>query len=228
MVEVRTYHLSPTPLIPNSPYPLIHYKGLLPPDTKNLPTKFYDLIVQNGWQCQWIFQYGKTQKSHYHSYAHECMLVLSGTATIRFGVADTSDDLNKNTWGSEKEEGGIELQACPGDVFIIPMGVAHKTYDAKPESAKTTLLTPGTGHGLPPDIRDRLEDIELDGFTMMGAYPKGGEWDFAVGGEGAATYARVWSSPPAPLDPVLGDTKEGICGTWKNASLRLGPLKSSL
>lgn len=105
------------------------------------------MFTQNGWDVQWIFRYGQTQLSHYHSKAHECMAVLSGTARIRFGVADTLEDLDQNTYGSAWENGGIEVAAEAGDVLIIPAGVAHKTYDTKPE-AEFKLLTPGTGHGI--------------------------------------------------------------------------------
>jgi uncharacterized protein YjlB len=67
--------------------------------------------------------------AHYHSKAHECMAVLSGTARIRAGVAHTSEDLNENTYGPSWEEGGAEVQGEADDVFIILAGVAHKTYN---------------------------------------------------------------------------------------------------
>ena len=150
MVEVRKYHLFPTDLIPNSPRPLLHYKDVLPrsPDNQRCdPAEVWNMFHGNRWRVSWIFRYGPTQFSHYHSQAHECMAVLSGTATIRFGVADTSEDLDANTYGQAWEDGGIELTAKAGDVFVIPAGIAHKTYNTKPE-AKFQLLTPGTGHGI--------------------------------------------------------------------------------
>jgi uncharacterized protein YjlB len=187
MVEVKAYHLPPTDLIPNSPHPLLHYPGLLK-DVDCNAAKAYDLFSSNGWRTQWIFRYGPTQRSHYHSKAHECMAVLSGSATIRFGVADTSDDLDKNTHGNDRESGGIELLANKGDVFILPAGTAHKTFQTTPK-AEFALLTPGDGHDIQADdVRTALRDIELDGFTMIGAYPRDGEWDFAKGGENQGEY----------------------------------------
>lgn len=221
MVEVKRYLLAPTALIPNSPYPLIHYRGIISPDSDSIANKFYDLLGKNGWKPHWIFRYGQTQKSHYHSAAHECMVVLTGHATIRFGVADTTEDMNENTYGRGREEGGVELEAQAGDVFVIPAGVAHKTYNAKPD-AEFRLLTPGGGHGLPDDAKSTLDGIELSGFTMMGSYPKdGGDWDFAVGGEGAATYAKVWAVPPPKLDPVLGSSAEGLCKLWSQPAFTI-------
>ncbi|KAK7216858.1 hypothetical protein V2G26_004861 [Clonostachys chloroleuca] len=215
MLEVKKYYLSPTTLIPNSPYPLLHYPRFLAPDTKSLVTQFYDLLTSHGWQAQWIFRYGPAQKSHYHSFAHERMIVLTGHATIRFGVAGTTEDMDENTFGTGFENGGVELHVQAGDIMIIPAGVAHKTYATKAD-AEFKFMSPGDAHSLPPDIRSRLDDIELSGFTMMGSYPKGGgAWNFAVGGEGAAAYAGVWSIPPPELDPILGASEEGLCGIWK-------------
>lgn len=43
------------------------------------------------------------------------------------------------------EAGGIEIEALAGNVFVIPTGVAHKTYDARP-SQTFALLTLRDGH----------------------------------------------------------------------------------
>ncbi|KAL3483013.1 RmlC-like cupin domain-containing protein [Aspergillus germanicus] len=215
-VTVKQYHLYPTDHIPNSPRPLLHYHNVLTksPSTGHVnPVKVYDLFTKNGWDVQWIFRYGPTQLSHYHSKAHECMAVLSGTATIRFGVADTSDDLDANTHGDAWEKGGIELNAEAGDVFVIPAGVAHKTFNTKPE-AEFRLLTPGEGHGIDADDkREALGKINLSGYTMLGAY-NGGKWDFVKrGGE----FEKVWAVAKPRSDPVFGDREEGLCKTWRGS-----------
>jgi uncharacterized protein YjlB len=49
---------------------------------------------------------------------------------------------------------------------------------------------------------------------MMGAYPVGSEWDFAVGGESEGVYQRVWEVAKPERDPVLGNGEEGLCGLW--------------
>jgi len=215
MVEVRKYYLPPTALIPNSPRALIHYPGILSGESECVPAKIYDLFLKNGWETQWIFRYGSTQDSHYHSGVHECMAVLSGSATIRFGVADTVPDLEESTHGKGKEDGGIELQAQAGDVFVLPAGTAHKTFDTSP-SAEFKLLTPGDGHKVAAeDVRGALDTIQLSGFTMIGAYPRGGGfWDFAKGGESAGEYQKVWDVPKPENDPVLGKAEDGLCGLW--------------
>lgn len=225
MVEVKKYHLPPTALVPNSPFPLLHYPGQLSPETTTTTTsttltpttidagRVYDLFSDNGWQVQWIFRYGPTQQSHYHSSAHECMAVLSGEATIRFGVADTSSDVDENTHGAGREVGGVEIVAKAGDVFVLPAGTAHKTYDTTP--APFALLTPGGGRGIDAvDPRKAVCDVDLAGFTMLGAYPQASTWDFAVGGECQGRYEQVWAVPKPERDPVLGESPEGLCGLW--------------
>lgn len=146
------------------------------------------------------------------------MCVLTGSARIRFGVADTSEDLSASTHGSAHESGGVEIDAKAGDVFVIPAGVAHKTFNTLPE-AEFVLLTPGGAHQIGEqgeDARKVLEGIELDGFTMIGAYPDGGgEWDFAVGGEDAGAFERVWGVPKPAKDPILGTAREGLVGLWR-------------
>lgn len=216
MVHVNRYYLPPTNLIPNSPQPLLHYKGLLS-ERDLCPQNIHNKFHQNGWKTQWIFRYGLTQQSHYHSAVHECMAVLTGTATIRFGVADTDSDLDMNTWAGARENGGVEINARSGDVFVIPAGVAHKTYDTTP-AAPFALLTPGRGRGIQAaNVEEALAKIELTGFTMMGAYPENrGEWDFIIGEEDAGRFKAIWNVAKPEKDPVLGKATDGLVGLWKD------------
>jgi uncharacterized protein YjlB len=144
------------------------------------------------------------------------MVVLTGCARIRFGVADTVADLDESTHGSGKEEGGIELEARAGDVFVLPAGTAHKTFNTSPV-AEFKLLTPGNGHDIAAeDTRRALAELELSGFTMIGAYPQdSNEWNFAEGGEDEGKYEQVWSIPKPENDPVLGKAENGLYGLWK-------------
>jgi uncharacterized protein YjlB len=206
MPDIKTYHLPPTALVPNSPRPLIHYRNLFPNPQDRSPTTLHHRFASNGWSTQWIWRYGKDQTSHYHSSAHECMVVLTGTARIRFGVADVSDHASPER---SSEEGGVEIEARAGDVFILPAGIAHKTYETAPV-AELKLLTPGDGHAVEVE---GLEGVELTGFTMMGSYPDGSEWTFNVGGD-SEDYQQVWDVPKPEKDPVLGDESEGLCTLW--------------
>jgi len=229
------YKLSPTPLIPNSPYPLLHYPGLVRDLVSNSnfkTTDIFDLFSQNGWQSQWIARYGPDIQSHYHSTTHECMAVISGEgASIRFGVADVPN-WEQGMLGigerGEGEEGGVEIRAALGDVFIIPAGVSHKTFAPTPETKELAFHQPDdieAGHAaenVSPESearhREFFSKVPVEGeFMMMGAYPYGGVWDFKVGGEHKEKEWEVWNLPKPQKDPVLGLGNEGLCGLWKEA-----------
>lgn len=236
-VKARTYNLPPTPLIPNSPLPLIHYPGLV----KDLVTSatfqtsdIFDLFAQNGWQSQWIASYGPDIQSHYHSTTHECMAVISGEgATIRFGVADSvgwkHDETGQRALGDRGtgEEGGLELTPGLGDVFIIPAGVSHKTFAPQPPTKDLTFHQPEDIKGglaaknQDPDSearhREFFSKVPVEGnFMMMGAYPYGGVWDFAVGGEFEGREDKVWNVSKPEKDPVLGFSQDGLAALWSN------------
>lgn len=149
------------------------------------------------------------------------MAVLSGSATIRFGVADTSSNLMESTYGSAKEPGGLEIKAQAGDFFVIPAGVAHKTYDTTP-SEPFALLTPGDGHIIQAaDINEALSELELTGYTMMGAYPINcGTWDFQLAAGSPGDFETSWNTTKPDKDPVLGDAKKGVNGQWKPVMIK--------
>jgi len=49
------------------------------------------------------------------------------------------------------------------------------------------------------------------GFMMVGAYPQGAkQWDLNYGGEGKELQATL-----PEMDPVLGESEEGLRGLWK-------------
>lgn len=160
------------------------------------------------------------------------MAVLSGEATIRFGTADSPEvniishheddnsnsiiiDMNKD--GSTRIDTSLEIHARAGDVFVLPAGVAHKTFDTMPSvgSSSLQLLNPGDGHRVAGyDPRRTLAAVQPSGFSMIGAYPVGGEWDVAIGGEHSGRYEEVWSVPRPERDPVLGLDPAGLTTLW--------------
>jgi len=75
--------------------------------------------------------------------------------------------------------------------FVILAGVAHKTFNTHPAD-EFKLLTPSNGHQIGAlDERGTLGELELSGFTMLGADPEGGIWDFARGGQNGGTHEAV-------------------------------------
>ncbi|KAI0435749.1 hypothetical protein F4803DRAFT_544475 [Xylaria telfairii] len=215
--EPIVYHLKPTKLIPNSHYTLLHYKGMFPVvDGKADTGAVFDRFVSNGWETQWVARYGPSQPSHYHPEAHECMAVITGPGIIRFGVADLDEDWKKNTYGAAYEDDGILLLAEAGDAFIIPSGVAHKSFDPTPGASHAVLT--GDAHSVDgDDPRAAVKAALVSGFTMMGAYPNGYKWTWAEGGHHEGTYEKVWSVPKPKCDPFVGEDG-GLLEHWKGPS----------
>ena len=122
--EVAELRFKDDGVFPNSPLPLLLYRGVTDGDG---PEPIERLFDRNGWPPQWratVFTF-----HHYHSKSHECLGVASGHATLRFG-------------GPEGEE--VRVQA--GDVVVIPAGVAHQRV-----MASTDFLVVGA---YPPEQED--------------------------------------------------------------------------
>lgn len=93
--------------IPNSRLPVVIYQDALNLPKDDPAAAIEALIHANDWGNDWrngIFSY-----HHYHSTAHEALLVFGGSAKVQLGG----------------ESGLIETIGA-GDVIVIPAGVGHK------------------------------------------------------------------------------------------------------
>lgn len=149
MVTTETHRLADDGRFPNSADPAVLHRGVA-------ATDFAPLFAAHGWTGGWrgtVFGY-----HHYHSTAHEVLGVIEGGATLLLGG-----------------DHGITVDIGPGDVVVIPAGVAHRCLDDR-----GLVVTAAYDRGLRPDL--------LRG--EPGERP-----------DADARIARV----PAPLqDPVLG------------------------
>ena len=103
MMQLETYHFSDDGRFPNSPLPLLVYRGALPVSPGTMERAFR----VNSWSNAWhngIFGY-----HHFHSIAHEVLGIAAGEADIEFG-------------GPRGQ--AVEIRA--GDVVVIPAGVGHR------------------------------------------------------------------------------------------------------
>ena len=69
------------------------------------------------------------------------MVVLSGPGTIRWGTTDLTDDPQKHTYGTPGthfEDGSVFLEVEAGDLFVIPAGVTHKSFDRRAKDLDPT------------------------------------------------------------------------------------------
>ncbi|KAJ4138646.1 hypothetical protein NW768_002497 [Fusarium equiseti] len=159
--EPILYNIKPTKLVPNSPKPLLLYKKAFVKDGKVDRTAAFETFRSNNWDVQWLVRYGQHQRAHYHSQTHEAMIVVHGPGKIRWGVADLSDNWEDHTYGQAYEDGGIEVEVEVGDLFVIPAGVSHKSYDPDATSASFGCLT---GDARKIDSNIEVAEVPLEGF----------------------------------------------------------------
>jgi uncharacterized protein YjlB len=164
---VAAHHLADDGSFPNNELlPLMVYGGALDLPEGD-PAALIEIILrENGWGGSWrstVFGY-----HHYHSTAHEMLGIYSGRARVLFGGDD-----------------GPIVEATPGDVIIIPAGVAHNNLGSTAD------------------------------FRCVGAYPRGQSPDMNYGQPGERprvdqNIARV----PLPLaDPIYGSSGP-LCQHW--------------
>ena len=135
---VETHRFADDGTVPNSPLPLVVYRGALP-DSGDRAAACEAMFATNGWPDSW--RNGIHPFHHYHSTAHEVLGIARGQARVRLGG-----------------ENGQTVELRQGDVVVIPAGVAHKR-----ETASSDLLVIGSyPRGQHPDMC-RAEPARHDG-----------------------------------------------------------------
>jgi uncharacterized protein YjlB len=141
----------------NGKLPLILYKQAFFTEDRLEPALIEKTFGGNNWRGSW--RNGLYPFHHYHSTAHEVLGIYSGSVRVQFGGED-----------------GIKLAAEPGDVLILPAGLAHKNLWSSHD------------------------------FRVVGAYPAGTTWDMNYGkdGERPGSDANIALVPLPAKDPVYG------------------------
>lgn len=101
-------------LVPNSPLPVVIYRGIagfVDPIGKESRTResLSRMVTHHHWRVDWVEHNAIFRYPHYHSTAHEVLLVMNGSAVINLGG----------------EEGDL-FDIHAGDAVAIPAGVAHQ------------------------------------------------------------------------------------------------------
>jgi len=158
-IEPEAHRLTDDEIFPNNErLPLLVYPNAVPLPDQDPASAFEKRFAENGWSGSWrngIFTY-----HHYHSTAHEVLGVYRGTARVRLGG-----------------DNGIERSLGPGDVVVIPAGVAHKNLESSSD------------------------------FGVVGAYPggKGPDMNYGDPEERPAADRNIEQVPLPEKDPVLGE-----------------------
>ena len=103
MTQLEAYSFPDDGRFPNSPLPLLLYRGALSADASAMEQAF----EANGWSNTWrngIYVY-----HHFHSIAHEVLGIAAGEVQVAFGGPM-----------------GQTVEVHAGDVVVIPAGVVHR------------------------------------------------------------------------------------------------------
>jgi uncharacterized protein YjlB len=174
--KIEVFPLADDGVYPNNGrLPLLIYEGALHLPARDPAAAIEALFLANRWAGSW--RNGIYAFHHYHSTAHEVLGVYWGSAAVQFGG-----------------DAGKIVSVGPGDVVVIPAGVAHKNLGASPD------------------------------FGLVGAYPHGQTWDMNYGHPGERPAAdRNIARVPLPLaDPVYGDGGP-LASHWTAAAQALEP-----
>lgn len=110
-IETRTF--ADNGKVPNSKLPVVFYRSAVfidgRPGLEDVKVFLSGLVKHNGWYVDWVEPDAVLRDTHYHSTAHELLIVLHEVATIEFGG-----------------RGGEIITMKQGDAVAIPAGVAHR------------------------------------------------------------------------------------------------------
>ena len=110
--QLETHRLGDDGPFPNNEaLPLLVYAGAFRLPEREPAAAIETVFEANAWPPAWRF--GVFGFHHYHSTAHEALGVFAGHARLLFGGPR-----------------GVAITAVPGDVILIPAGVAHKCLDS--------------------------------------------------------------------------------------------------
>ena len=122
MTAPETFHFADDGAIPNSPLPLLLYRGALAGRVD--AEAFEALFAGHGWGGLW--RNGIYGFHHFHSTAHEVLGIAAGRVRVRFGGPNGQP---------------VEVQA--GDAVVIPADAVHATYNDTDAPAKIlAVLSP--------------------------------------------------------------------------------------
>jgi uncharacterized protein YjlB len=142
---------------PNSALPVVIYREAIAANEATAEA-MEALFEGNGWPSQW--RAGVYDYHHYHSTAHECLGVASGSATMQLGGPNGRS---------------FKLQA--GDVVLLPAGTAHRREAADADFLVVGAYPPGQRWDiLRGDPADRPEaDQRIARVALPKTDPVGGQ-----------------------------------------------------
>lgn len=125
--------------VPNSPLPLLIYRGVIDPDTKDLATRLEQHFAAHGWPPHWrssVYPF-----THFHTTTHEAVGIYAGSAELQLGG----------------DNGQVyRVNIC--DVILIPAGVGHKCVSATEDFMLVGAYPPNHSPDLCRDEPEKLSE----------------------------------------------------------------------
>ncbi|KAH7048363.1 hypothetical protein B0J12DRAFT_755322 [Macrophomina phaseolina] len=108
--EPETYSVRRNAHCPNSSFPVLVYRNVLPTPVDEESTS--EFLQHNKWEKKGTW--GAIMTKHFHPNTHECYGIFRGTSTLVFGEG-----------GLDAPGTGVRCTVSAGDVVVVPAGVAH-------------------------------------------------------------------------------------------------------
>jgi len=147
-ITVDSLELEAGERIPNHPeWPALCYRAAFDFDGAEEETTARERLKDSGWRPEWT---GSVYpEHHYHSTAHECLVVLDGNALLQLGGPR-----------------GPEVRLARGDAVALPAGTGHRLVRASddfqvlgayPEGQRWDLIT--EDEPLDDELVARIENV---------------------------------------------------------------------
>ncbi|GME45579.1 hypothetical protein GTA08_BOTSDO04745 [Neofusicoccum parvum] len=112
--EPEKYSVKPNAHCPNSSFPILVYRGVLPNPLDEASTS--EFLQRNQWEKKGTW--GAITTKHFHPNTHECYGIFQGSSELVLGE------------GGLDEGGGVRFTVGAGDVVVVPAGVAHASISS--------------------------------------------------------------------------------------------------
>ncbi|MEX0607648.1 MAG: hypothetical protein WD138_06410 [Halofilum sp. (in: g-proteobacteria)] len=172
-VAPETLQLDDDGVVPNSPLPVLLYRGEPAPGDAAAAT-FEHLFTAHRWPAQW--RGGVFPFHHYHSRAHEALGVGAGWARIQLGG-----------------EHGPTVEVSAGDAIVLPAGTGHCRIK---EEDEFTVVGAYPANQPEWDLL-RADPREHDAAVERIARVPQPEADPVDGADGP--LGRLWTTQPEPV-----------------------------